>query len=169
MQIVLTVIKTGAVFGIVAIAFFAGGTAAETVAPVRKEVGFLSAMGAAILPVLFACGGWQHGSFVASVARRPLRDVPIGIVGGVVVVVVAYLAINIAYLDLLGLDKAAASKTITVDAVSAAIGGDGDVVARCFAVLIVISALGVMNTICMAPPYVVSSPALQEPRGFGPI
>ena len=160
-QIILTVIKTSAVFAIVGIAIFADGRAPATEVVTRESVPFFEAMSLAILPVLFACGGWQHGSFVATVARRPLRDVPIGIVAGVVVVIVAYLTVNVAYLELLGLEKASASKTIAVDAVSAAFGagGSGDMVARCFGALIVISALGVMNTICMAPPYVLHAMA----------
>jgi basic amino acid/polyamine antiporter, APA family len=160
-QIILTVIKTSAVFAIVLIAIFAEGRAEAPAVVARAEVPFLEAMSLAILPVLFACGGWQHGSFVATVARRPLRDVPVGIVAGVVVVIVAYLTVNLAYLDLLGLEGAADSKTIAVDAVSAAFsaGGTGDMVARCFGALIVISALGVMNTICMAPPYVLHAMA----------
>ena len=41
-----------------------------------------------------------------------------------------------------------------------AVGGDArQVVERCFAGLIVMSALGVMNTICMAPPYVLHAMA----------
>ena len=162
-QIVLTVIKVSAVFAVVLIAVFAEGRTPSATPVAPKDVPFFEAMGLAILPVLFACGGWQHGSFVSTVARRPLRDVPIGIVAGVLVVVVAYLTINLAYLDLLGLEGAAQSKTIAVDAVGAAMSGDqGDVVARLFGALIVISALGVMNTICLAPPYVLQAMATQN-------
>ena len=162
-QVVLTVLKTTAVFAIVAVAIWADPVAPIAVDPAaapRPPVGFWTAMTAAILPVLFACGGWQQGSFVAAVARRPVRDVPIGLVVGVAVVVIAYLTVNLAYLDLLGFAGAAASEAIGVDAVRAAFGeGSGEVISRIFAAVIVVSALGIMNTICMAPPYVLHAMA----------
>jgi APA family basic amino acid/polyamine antiporter len=114
-----------------------------------------------MLPVLFACGGWQQGAFVAGAARRPLRDVPLGIALGVVVVVVAYLAINLAYLDLLGFDAAASSPAIAAEACRAALAplGAGDVAARVMAGAITVSALGIMNTILLAPPWVLATMA----------
>lgn len=164
-QIVLTVVKTAAVFGIVAVALFAVGgdaaTAEQVVAAPRQPVGFFRAMSLALLPVLFACGGWQQGSFVSAVARRPQRDVPIGTVAGVVVVVVAYLTVNLAYLDTLGIEGTAKSKTVAADTVRVALGGSASAegIARVFAAVIVVSALGIMNTICMAPPYVLHAMA----------
>lgn len=165
-QNTLTVIKTLAVFAIVAVAIFVSPVESSTAMPVgeqaRQDVGFLAAMGAAILPVLFSFGGWHHGSFVSSVARNPYRDVPLGIVGGVLVVVIAYVGVNLAYLDLLGFDQAGESSTIAVDAMQAAFAtGDAaqSKVAQVFAALIVLSAAGLMNTICMAPPYVLHTMA----------
>lgn len=163
-QNTLTAIKTTAVFAIVAVAIFVDPVEASTTVaePTRQNVGFLVAMSVAILPVLFSFGGWQHGSFVATVARNPRRDVPIGIVGGVLVVVVAYISVNLAYLGLLGFDQASESKTIAVDAMQAAFdGGDAapSKIPQLFAALIVLSAAGLLNTICMAPPYVLHTMA----------
>ncbi|MEE2886265.1 MAG: amino acid permease, partial [Planctomycetota bacterium] len=165
-QNALTVIKTLAVFSIVVVAILvspAEPSAAIPVAePAREAVGFFVAMSAAMLPVLFSFGGWHHGSFVASVARNPHRDVPLGIVGGVLVVVIAYVGVNLAYLELLGFDQASQSSTIAVDAMQAAFAtGDAaqSKVAQVFAALIVLSAAGLMNTICMAPPYVLHTMA----------
>ncbi len=168
-QNALTAIKTTAVFAIVAVAIFVdpspGAAAVELPAVTTREgVGFFEAMSLAILPVLFSFGGWQHGSYVATVARNAHRDVPLGIVGGVVVVVIAYIAVNLAYLDLLGFDQAAGSATIAVDAMQVAFGG-GDTgpskIPQLFAALIVLSAAGLLNTICMAPPYVLHTMARQ--------
>ena len=163
-QNTLTAIKTTAVFAIVVVAILvdpALPAVAET-APARESVGFLVAMSAAMLPVLFSFGGWQHGSFVAMVARNPHRDVPLGIVGGVLVVVLAYICVNLAYLDLLGFDQASESSTIAVDAMQVAfVSGDAgsSKIPQLFAALIVLSAAGLMNTICMAPPYVLQTMA----------
>jgi basic amino acid/polyamine antiporter, APA family len=118
-----------------------------------------------LLPVLFAIGGWQQGSFVAGAARRPHRDVPLGILGGVAVVIAVYFAINLAYLSLLGFDGARASSAIGADAARQALGTSGE---RVFAAMVALSAAGIMNTICMAPPYVLLAMAEAGlfPRAF---
>ncbi|MDP6928968.1 MAG: amino acid permease [Planctomycetota bacterium] len=154
----LTVAKTLAVFSIVLLAVITtGGAAAEVAAVAQPSKGWLEAMAAAMLPVLFSFGGWQQGSFLAGAARRPLRDVPLGIICGVLVVVLAYLSVNFAFLHLLGLEGAARSKTIAVDATEIALApyGMGDIAGRVLGAMVVLSCLGIMNTILMAPPYVL--------------
>ncbi len=164
-QNALTVAKTAAVFGLVVLALFATGTGVRpvVVADAAPRDAWL-ALGAAMLPVLFAFGGWQQGAFVAGAARRPERDVPLGLLFGVAVVVVAYLTVNLAFLDLLGFEGAARSETIALDAVRVALGEDAasEFVVRLFAAAVVVSALGIMNTICMAPPYVLHAMAKER-------
>ena len=114
-----------------------------------------------MLPVLFSFGGWQQGSFVAGAARR--RDVAVGILVGVVVVVVAYLTVNLAFLDLLGFEGCRNSEAIGADAARVALepfgfGASGE---RVLAALVVLSSLGIMNTICLAPPYVLHTMSLR--------
>ncbi|MFY9345219.1 MAG: APC family permease [Planctomycetota bacterium] len=171
-QNVLTVLKVVAILGLVLLALFAGGEAAAPVAArTRAPVGWLAAMAAAILPVMFSCGGWQQGSFVAGAASNPARDVPLGILGGVAVVIVAYLAVNLAFLDLLGFEGAARSTTVGADAARAGLEplGHGAIAARVLAGMIAISALGIVNTICLAPPFVLHAMSRQGlfPRAIG--
>jgi APA family basic amino acid/polyamine antiporter len=164
-QNTLIVAKIGAIVVLVA----AAGLAASGAAPVAamKSAGgtIWSRLAAAMLPVLFAIGGWQQGSFVAGAAKRPQRDVPIGILCGVGVVVAVYFAINLAYLSLLGFDGARQSSAIGADAAQAAFGSWGQ---RAFAGMVAVSAMGIMNTICMAPPYVLLAMAQEGlfPRLF---
>lgn len=158
-QNALTVTKTLAVFSLVALALILYGDRPEPVAAASQGQprGWLLAMAGAMLPVLFSFGGWQQGAFVAGAVRRPRRDVPAGIVGGVVVVVLAYVTVNLAFLDLLGFGGAARSTEIADAAARAAMApfGYGDLAGRAISVAVVISALGIMNTICMAPPFVL--------------
>ncbi len=160
-QNAFTVLKMLAIFGLVVIALLWGEGHAAPPTSARAPRGWLVSIAAAMLPVLFAFGGWQQGAFVAGAARRPLRDVPLGIALGVVVVVIAYVSINLTYLNLLGFDAAAQSKTIAADACRAALTplGAGDVAARVMAGAITVSALGIMNTILLAPPWVLHAMA----------
>lgn len=164
-QNVLTVLKVLALCVLVSLAWATPDRAPE---PPRAPRGdSLPAMlAAAILPVLFAIGGWQQGSFLAGAARQPRRDMPLGILGGVAVVVVTYLTVNLAYLSLLGFQAASASTKIGADAATMALGDHGG---RVLAGMIVVSAAGIMNTICMAPPYVLYAMARERlfPAAFG--
>jgi len=164
-QNVLTVLKVAALCFLVALASFAGpGPGTGERLPTGHSLPAMLA--AAMLPVLFAIGGWQQGSFLAGAARRPLRDVPLGILGGVAVVVITYITVNLAYLDLLGFAKASTSPAIGADAAKAALGDAGG---RVLAGMVVVSAAGIMNTICMAPPYVLYAMAREGvfPAAFG--
>jgi APA family basic amino acid/polyamine antiporter len=164
-QNTLTVLKIAALAALIAMVF---------VAPVREPAPPRAPRGdsvpamlcAAILPVLFAIGGWQQGSFLAGACRNPRRDMPLGILGGVGVVIVVYLAVNLAFLSLLGFDAASQSRAIGADAAIAAIGESGG---RVLAAMIVVSAAGIMNTICLAPPYVLLAMAQAGlfPAAFG--
>ncbi|MCB9899627.1 MAG: APC family permease [Planctomycetes bacterium] len=174
-QNVLTVAKIAAVGGLVGLALWgaAGGGEAALAAPASDAApkGWLVALGAAILPVMFSYGGWQQGSFVAGAARDPKRDVPRGMLGGVSVIVITYLAVNVAFLRLLGFEGARASSAIAADAARAALApsGHGDLAARLLAGAVVVSCLGILNTILLAPPYVVHAMSKEGllPAGVG--
>lgn len=167
-QNALTVLKVAALGFLVVLAWLHGDMASPPPSsqPVAEPRPLWSMLAAAMLPVLFATGGWQQGSFLAGAAKRPLRDVPIGILGGVAVVVVAYMTVNLAYLDLLGFDGARGSTAIGADAARKGFGAAGG---RLFAAMVVVSAAGILNTICMAPPYVLYAMAHAGvfPAAFG--
>ena len=164
-QNVLTVLKVAAIAFMVALVGIAPERAVEVVPPPRGD-SLLAMLAAAILPVLFAIGGWQQGSFLAGAAARPRRDMPLGILGGVAVVLITYITVNLAYLSLLGFAAASASTKIGADAATVALGAHGG---RVLAAMVVVSAAGIMNTICMAPPYVLYAMAKEGlfPAAFG--
>lgn len=167
-QNTLTVLKVLALAGLVGVAWFAPAPApapAAAAVPEPSDRSTLGMLGAAILPVLFATGGWQQGSFVAGAARRPW-SVAFGMLFGVAVVVLTYMSVNVAYLDLLGFEGARASSAIGADAAAAALG---DIGGRVLAAIVVVSAAGILNTICLAPPYVLYAMAQEGcfPAAFG--
>ena len=71
--------------------------------------GLVAAFGAALVPVLFAYGGWQTSGFVMGELKRPERDMPRALLLGVVGVVVLYLSVNVVCLRALGAAGLAAS------------------------------------------------------------
>lgn len=105
-----------------------------------------------MIPVLFTFGGSYHGTFIAGSVRDPARAVPRGIAGGIAIVCVLYLGVNVAYLALLGHDQLAISQSPAADAVGVALGQSaGKIVAGA----ILVSAAGILNTVCLGFPFVV--------------
>jgi APA family basic amino acid/polyamine antiporter len=84
--------------------------------------------------------------------RDPERSVPRGIVAGVVVVMVGYLGVNLAYLGLLGHKGLASSASPAAEAIALALG---PFAGKALAAIIILSAAGILNTICLAFPFVV--------------
>jgi APA family basic amino acid/polyamine antiporter len=141
-QSLLMVLKTVAILGLVATGFAVFGGERVTLVPVLDRppsFGLVAAMGASLVPVLFAYGGWQTSGFVMGELRRPERDMPRALLLGVAGVVVLYLSVNLVCLRALGADGLAQSRAPASDVMRLALGERG---ARLIALGIVISTLG---------------------------
>lgn len=112
---------------------------------------FLTAMGAAMTPVMFAYGGWQTSSFVAGEMRNPRRDLARGLLIGVCGVILLYLAVNFVYLYVMGADGLAATETPASSVMRRAFGERG---ATLIAVGIAISTLGFLSQGMLTAPRV---------------
>ena len=109
------------------------------------------AVGAALVPVLFAFGGWQQTNFVAEELIDPERNLPRALLGGVAIVVAVYLLANLAYLRTLGVDGLAASTAPAADAMRALLGAPG---AALIAAGIAVSTFGFLNLVILVSPRV---------------
>jgi APA family basic amino acid/polyamine antiporter len=105
--------------------------------------------GAALVPVLFAYGGWQTASFLSAEMRQPKRDLPRGLLFGVSGVIILYLSVNWVCVRTLGPTGLAASTTPASAAMRVVWGQRGAVV---IAIGIVLSTLGFLaQSILTAP------------------
>jgi basic amino acid/polyamine antiporter, APA family len=123
LQSVFMVLKIGAVAMLVAFGFMAVPHAPAVDAATRTTS--LPAFGAALVPVLFAYGGWQTSSFVAGELRSPQRDLPRGLLIGVSGVVVLYLLVNVVCIRVLGMDALGHTTTPASDVMRSALGDRG--------------------------------------------
>jgi basic amino acid/polyamine antiporter, APA family len=131
---------------LVALAFSRGATPAsrfDTSAPVQLDVSLLLT---ALVPILFAYGGWQSCANIAGEIRNPARNLARANVLGVIAVVILYLVLNIAYLWVLTPAEVAASPALAADVARAAAGQAG---ARFVALLIVVSSLGFLAVVVL--------------------
>lgn len=153
-QNVLMVAKILALLVLIAAGLTAAPPAARAASPLLdRPLSFdlLTAMGAAMVPVLFAYGGWQTSSFIAGEIREPRRNLPRGLILGVSGVVVLYLAVNYVCLRVLGPAGLAATTTPASDVMRAALGEAGG---RFIAAGIAVSTLGFLSQSMLTGPRV---------------
>jgi APA family basic amino acid/polyamine antiporter len=112
---------------------------------------FITAFGAALVPVIFAYGGWQTATFVASEIKEPRKNLPRGLIFGVAGVVLLYLAANVVYIIVLGTNGLAASTAPASDVMRQALGNFG---ARAIAAGIAISTVGFLSQSMLTAPRV---------------
>jgi APA family basic amino acid/polyamine antiporter len=118
-------------------------------------------IGAAMVPVLFAYGGWQTATFVSGEIREPRRNLPRALIIGVIGVVILYLAVNFVCVRVLGVSGLAGTKTPASDVMRLALGAAG---ARAIAAGIAISTLGFLSQGMLTAPRVYF--AMAEDRLF---
>jgi APA family basic amino acid/polyamine antiporter len=111
----------------------------------------LTSFGAAMVPVLFAYGGWQTANFLAAEVKEPKKNLPRGLLFGVLGVVVLYLGVNWVCLRSLGSQGLAATTTPATAVMRMACGQPG---ATFIAAAIAISTLGFLSQSILTAPRV---------------
>ena len=114
-------------------------------APVRPAS--FAAFGAALVPILFAYGGWQSVNLVAEETRDPRRTIPRALLVGMGIVIAVYLLANVVYLRVLGHAALAHVETPAAEALQWIFGPGAD---RLIAAAIAISAFGFLDLTLLA-------------------
>ena len=138
---IAAIIGVGFFFGQVKFRFMGAASPPET-------GNLISALGLALIGVLWSYGGWQHASFVAGEAKDARRTIPRAMIIGAIVVAVVYLLTNLAYLFLLPVDTIASSQSLAAEAVSTIIPFGGALIA----LLIAISTFGTLGIYTLSAP-----------------
>jgi basic amino acid/polyamine antiporter, APA family len=161
-QNVLMILKIAAIAALVVIGLlysFAGnqitGASVASVpggaSPATDYRPLTTAFGAALIPVMFAYGGWQTSSFISGELREPQKNLPRGLLFGVLSVIAIYLAVNFVCVSVLGTDGLAATDTPASEVMRLALGERG---AQLIAVGIAISTLGFLSQGMLTAPRV---------------
>jgi basic amino acid/polyamine antiporter, APA family len=111
----------------------------------------LTSFGAAMVPLLFAYGGWQTANFLAAEVKEPKKNLPRGLLLGVLGVVVLYLGVSWVCLRSLGPQALAATATPATAVMRLALGERG---ATFIAAAIAISTLGFLSQSILTAPRV---------------
>ncbi len=156
-QNVFTVLKLGALAILIV-----AGLSLRPVLPVSEPLSPLASgevllpLASALVPVLFAFGGWQQTNFVAEELIEPERNLPRALMSGVAIVVAVYLLANLAYLRTLGVTDLAQSSAPAADAMGVLLGARGR---GLIAAGIAISTLGFLHLVILVSPRVYQAMA----------
>ena len=91
----------GAILAVSSVVFlFAQGQASNWTAPAEGGLpsNLAGGFGVALVAVLWAYKGWEAVSFSAGEIANPQRNLPLGLFAGTLIVIVLYVAANVAYL-----------------------------------------------------------------------
>src|SRR5213083_3079808 len=152
-QSALMLLKIGAIAALVMIGFTAGhgSLRLEPFLGEPASFGLLKSIGAAMVPIAFAYGGWQTATFLAGEMRDARRDLSRGLLIGVAGVVALYLAVNLACLRVLGPVGLDSTTTPASNVMRIALGERG---AQWIAAGIAVSTLGFLSQSMLTAPRV---------------
>ncbi len=155
-QNIFTFAKTGALLGLIGLAFLAGRN------PQAVERNFtdfwqnadwsfqtVRLVGVAMVGALFSSDAWNNVTFTAGEVRNPKRNLPLSLALGVLLVSVLYLACNFAYLAVLPLEaiQSAPEDRVATAAASVILG---PVAVQVMAAAIMVSTFGCLNGMILA-------------------
>jgi APA family basic amino acid/polyamine antiporter len=153
-QSVLMVLKIVAIAALIAAGLFLVRTPYPVLHPVldrAPSLDLVTAIGAAMVPVLFAFGGWQTANFIAAEIKDPTRNLSRALLMGVAGVIVLYVGVNFVCVRTLGPAGLAATKVPATSVMRIALGERG---ARLIALGIAVSTLGFLSQSVLTAPRV---------------
>ncbi len=153
-QNVLTIIKFGALLGMVVLAFlFIDGQPRNWVAPAPEPFSgdLVGRFGVALVAVLWAFKGWESATYSGGETRDGARNLPLGILVGTLAIIFIYMAANLAYLWAFPASEIAHLPRVASDLMTLALGPVGGTV---IAVVILLSITGAANQNLLCSPRV---------------
>ena len=157
-QNVFTVLKLVALAILIGagIFFASGAPSVQDASPAIEGFGMVRALGYALIPVLFAYGGWQYSNNIASEIIEPQRTIPKALAIGTAIVIAVYLLANFAYLRVLGATGLANSQAPAADTMRAIVGPAGGTL---MAAGIMVSTIGFVNSGILSAPRMLQAMA----------
>lgn len=151
LQSALMLTKLAAIALLIGVGFIIAAPAPSMSSAAPLASGGSIGLATAMVPVLFAYGGWQTASFVSGEMRDSRRDLPRGLMIGVIGVIVLYLTVTFVCLRVLGVDGLARTSTPASEVMRRALGDHG---ARLIALGIAISTVGFLSQSVLTAPRV---------------
>lgn len=146
-QLALGVIKVAVVIALIAAGWrlarpFAGRDLARGL-----SIGAIPAVLSALVPVMWAYNGFQNLGHLGGEIRNPGANLPRSLLGGLLLVAVLYVLVDLTYFHVLPFARIAVSQDVASDVAASLLGGIG---ARWLTVAMALSALASLHAVTMA-------------------
>ena len=144
-QNIFTLLKIGAILGIISLGLVMDGGSAENIQPFypdRPLPALVGPLGLAMVSVLWTYDGWIFITYVAGEVKNPGRNIPLSLVFCMLIVISIYLLINFVFTYTLGIGAMGTSTLVASDSASIFLGEKG---AALVSIIILISLLGANN------------------------
>jgi len=144
-QNVFTLLKIGAIFGIISLGLVMDGGSAENIQPFypdRPLPALVGPLGLAMVSVLWTYDGWIFITYVAGEVKNPGRNIPLSLVFCMLIVISIYLLINFVFTYTLGIGAMGTSTLVASDSAFIFLGEKGSALVS---IIILISLLGANN------------------------
>jgi amino acid transporter len=138
-QNVLTILEAAALAAIALVGFLYGGGAAPAAPAADASLG---ALGLAMVFILLTYGGWNEAAYLSADLKNVKRDMIRILLIGTAVVTVLYVAINLTYLNVLGLEGLRKSDAVAAAVMNAGFGAWGAII---LSVIVIFAALSTIN------------------------
>jgi basic amino acid/polyamine antiporter, APA family len=150
-QNVLTILKIGALLGIIVFGVLFGKGDTGHFSPLFdwQNVGGFSVFAAAFIPVIFAYSGWNALTYIAGEVQQPEKNLPRALLFGVLIVTALYLAVNAVYIYAVPVTKMEGAMRVSEVATTALFGYQ---TSAWITAIITISILGALNVVTMIGP-----------------
>ncbi|WP_132052713.1 APC family permease [Pseudocnuella soli] len=156
-QTILMVIKIAMVLLLITPLFFATNETAAATPQILSGAStamteYIKAFGIGLVAVSFTYGGYQQTINFGEEIKNPGRNIPRGIILGLLVIISLYLLINYAYVNVIGFEELKTSKNIAAIMASKIFGVHAE---RILSVLLFLSVLAYINAVLMSNPRVM--------------
>ena len=147
----LTILKIGALFGIIVLAVLVGKGNVDHFSPFfdLDKIGNLSVFGFAFIPVIFTYAGWNAVIYVAGEVKQPEKNLPRALLWANLLVIFLYLAINVVYFYAVPVEKMQGAIRVSELATTALFGYQ---TSAWITAMITVSILGALNVTIMIGP-----------------
>ena len=161
-QNTLTAAKILAVVAIIALGFIMQKGSASNFQEVSLGIkgSSLSMFALALIPILWAYGGWHENTFLSGETKNPTKTVPFALIVGVSVVILLYLAINALYIYMVPVSKASSIPLIASEVLTRLSGAGG---AKILDLIIVMFSLGTINAMVITGSRIAYAMSIDNP------
>jgi len=167
-QQITSLLKTLALLALAVAVLFLGrsgpGVATHAASVVPTGLVFAGAVVVALQSAIYTYDGWTGPIYFGEEVRRPGRDIPRAMIGGVLLVLVIYLSLNVAFLRVVPIGDMAGDPFVAGTAAARVFGPHGDTIIRVLMIVSMVAAVNACQLIASRVPLAMSRDGLLPRR-----